>query len=215
MTQKSFTFFLNYLKSCVLCASDETHRYYLNGVCLQYDGAANLVAIATDGHRMVCFNVDFAKEGYDIEPFSMIIPKQIIEGIKVDKTIKNVSLVLSTSQEKPYLQYGHNKYYFDPIDGTFPEWQRVVPTALSHVVAQFNPKYIMDFQKIRKIWGKDSYGPSIAHNGTGPALINLNLVAEKIEGFGVIMPYRDEETPKITHPPLWATGFRLPVKQVA
>lgn len=209
MTQQSFTFDLRYLKACALCASTEQVRYYLNGVAVQFDGK-DLVAVATDGHRMVCFNIDFAKEG-DPQPFTMIIPKTVIDGIKTDKTINNVSLILATSEKKPYLQYGHNMFLFDPIDGIFPEWQRVIPTAFSNVPSQFNPKYLMDFAKISKLWTK-SESIQVTPNDSGPAYINLNIV--DIQGFGILMPMRDKASPA-THAPLWATGFRLPTKTEA
>jgi len=208
MTKQSFTFSLNYLKSCAICAATEQTRYYLNGVAVQYDGK-DLVAVATDGHRMVCFNIDFAKEGETIEPFSMIIPKAIIDGIKTDKTLNNVSLILATKDMKPYLQYGHNMFLFDPIDGIFPEWQRVIPSAFSNVPAQFNPKYLMDFAKITKLWTKGDR-ITVTPNGEGPCYVDLNIV--DIQGFGILMPLREKSSPA-THAPLWATGFRIPANK--
>ncbi len=96
--------------------SHESTRYYLNGVCL--DGQN---VIATDGHRLSIFPVqtDF------IAVNRMIVPSKVVSvmcGLPAPK-----GFVFSA---KPGLrvQYDGLTITAKAIDGTFPNWARVVPS---------------------------------------------------------------------------------------
>lgn len=197
-----FTFDIRYLKACSLCASTETTRYYLNGVALQFDGAT-LVSVSTDGHRLVAFKIDYmADKG--VNPFSIIIPKSVIDSIKLVKGV--FTCTLENESFKYCLKYNDLKIYFTPIDGIFPAWQRVSPNETSGKVSQFNPKYLLDFEKIVNLWAKSGQ-IHVSHNGDGPALINFSGL--EVEGYGVLMPRRGMDNPE-TKAPSWGTGFKTP-----
>jgi len=97
------------------------------------------------------------------------------------------------------LDYVGTSVIFAPIDGTFPDWRRIIPKETDGKPAQFNPAYVGDFAKVTKALGQGQ--TAFAYNGDGPALVTFG---DDIDGFGVLMPMRiKREIP--TRAPAWAT----------
>jgi DNA polymerase-3 subunit beta len=101
-------------------------RYYLNGLLMMVD-AGELRVVATDGHRLAVATRELAAR--DLGKQEVIIPrKTILELAKLlQDTEDPVSIELSGSQAR---------FRFDGIllasklvDGKFPDYQRVIPTA--------------------------------------------------------------------------------------
>jgi DNA polymerase-3 subunit beta len=101
-------------------------RYYLNGLLMMVD-AGELRVVATDGHRLAVATRELAAR--DLGKQEVIIPrKTILELAKLlQDTEEPVSIELSGSQAR---------FRFDGIllasklvDGKFPDYQRVIPTA--------------------------------------------------------------------------------------
>lgn len=81
---------------------------------------------------------------------------------------------------------------FSEIDGTFPDWRKVVPTKASGETTQgLDHKLIGEFQKlITAAYGRNKAFTAIriCQNGQGPAIILQNTK----DWFGVLMPMRME-----------------------
>ncbi|MCL2524458.1 MAG: DNA polymerase III subunit beta [Betaproteobacteria bacterium] len=101
-------------------------RYYLNGLLLLADGK-ELRAVATDGHRLA-----YASVAIDTE-----LPRQ--ELILPRKTVLELNRLLVDSDEPLNITLAANQVRFafgsvvlvsKLIDGKFPDYERVVPTAL-------------------------------------------------------------------------------------
>lgn len=109
----------NILRKTVWAASSEETRYYLQGVAIQKrDSGA--VAVATDGHRLARFNFQTDEDWQDV-----IIPaKTVNEFIRV---ATDGDAVLSISETKVRLECGNTTVTSKLIDGTYPEWSRVIP----------------------------------------------------------------------------------------
>jgi len=170
------------LKAAALAASKEETRYYLNGVAVQA-GPRGAYVVATDGHRALAFR----QTGDDLPEVNIIIPAYIIAGIKLNKYDERAELT-QESENRWRINYCGTAVTFAPIDGTFPDWRRIVPKETSGELAQFDPAYIGDFAKVAKVLGSNAKaGVKMAHNGGGPALVTFG---DDIDGFGVLMPTR-------------------------
>ena len=104
--------------------STEETRYYLNGIYVHaYKGL--LRAVATDGHRLALSEMD-APQGADGLP-GVIIPRKTIAEIRrlIDGGDGDVSL--SVSEAKIRFTYGSAVLTSKLIDGTFPDYERVIP----------------------------------------------------------------------------------------
>jgi len=106
--------------------STEETRYYLNGIYLHVtDG--ELKAAATDGHRLARVTVP-RPDGADQMP-GVIIPRKCVAELRklldeVDGTVE-----VSLSESKVRFGLGNAVLTSKLIDGTFPDYSRVIPTA--------------------------------------------------------------------------------------
>jgi len=167
------------LKAAVLFTSKEETRYYLKGVSIQATPATIKVA-ATDGHRLF---VARENQEENTETFSIIIPSETIAT--ATKGVKYCHLELSKISET---QWRLGDTIFTPIDGTFPEYSRIVPTSVSGETAQYNPEYIAGLGKANKLLG-GSNTATIGYNGDKPALVTGDGYKAH-NALAVLMPMR-------------------------
>ncbi|MGQ0589687.1 MAG: DNA polymerase III subunit beta [Sphingosinicella sp.] len=109
--------------------STEETRYYLNGIYLHVSDEAQpvLKAAATDGHRLARVTVP-RPEGAQGMP-GVIIPRKCVAELRklldeVDGTVQ-----VSLSDSKIRFGLGNAVLTSKLIDGTFPDYSRVIPTA--------------------------------------------------------------------------------------
>ncbi len=105
--------------------STEETRYYLNGIYLHtVDG--KLRAVATDGHRLA--RVDFPlPQGADGMPGIIVPRKTVGELLKLlEGDVESVRV--SVSDTKIRFEVGSVTLTSKLIDGTFPDYGRVIPT---------------------------------------------------------------------------------------
>ena len=119
--------------------STEETRYYLNGIFLHVADDV-LKAAATDGHRLA--RVTIARpEGAESMP-DIIIPRKCIAEVR--KLLDDVdgSIEVSLSATKIRFKIGHAVLTSKLIDGTFPDYNRVIPTANDKLLT-IDPKSFM------------------------------------------------------------------------
>ncbi len=109
--------------------STEETRYYLNGVYLHAataEGASVLRAVATDGHRLARIQIGLP-EGAENIPGVIIPRKTISELVKLlEEGVQTVQIALSESKIK--FVCGKAVLVSKLIDGTFPDYDRVIPS---------------------------------------------------------------------------------------
>jgi DNA polymerase III subunit beta len=109
--------------------STEETRYYLNGIYLHAadsgDGGKVLRAVATDGHRLARFQ-DALPEGAAGIPGVIVPRKTVVELRKLaEETQEPVDVHLSDTKIR--FDLGSVHLTSKLIDGTFPEYDRVIP----------------------------------------------------------------------------------------
>jgi DNA polymerase-3 subunit beta len=110
--------------------STEETRYYLNGIFLHVaedGGLAVLKAAATDGHRLARVTVP-RPEGADAMP-DVIVPRKCIAELRKLLDEVDGSVGVSLSGSKIRFDLGQAILTSKLIDGTFPDYSRVIPTA--------------------------------------------------------------------------------------
>lgn len=109
--------------------STEETRYYLNGIYLHVadgDDGKMLRAVATDGHRLARVEVAMP-DGSDGMPAVIVPRKAVLEMRKlIDETESDISLSLSDTKLR--FEFGDTVLNTKLIDGTFPDYERVIPT---------------------------------------------------------------------------------------
>jgi DNA polymerase-3 subunit beta len=108
--------------------STEETRYYLNGIYLhaaESDGVKVLRAVATDGHRLARVEEPLP-DGAGAMP-GVIVPRKTVNELRklIDEMTGNVEVALSDTRIQ--FHAGTVKLTSKLIDGTFPEYERVIP----------------------------------------------------------------------------------------
>ncbi|NJC35007.1 DNA polymerase-3 subunit beta [Sphingomonas jejuensis] len=111
--------------------STEETRYYLNGIFLHVaeDGSAGpvLKAAATDGHRLARVTVP-QPDGASGMP-DVIVPRKCVAELRKLLDEVDGSVEVSLSATKIRFDFGAAILTSKLIDGTFPDYSRVIPTA--------------------------------------------------------------------------------------
>lgn len=189
-----------------IAASTEATRYYLNGVYIEPCAAGGVLLVATDGHRMLVLrdpagycegSAIVALTPATLKACKAKMPRgyaeryMIAHGEKIaiasvskpDNAADLLALADNPSQEVEAYQVGAL------IDGSFPDWRRVVPSedvpAAPHSPC-FAAAYVGDFGKALSS-GKSLHITIRAAADTDPHWI---FGDGSVEGFGVLMPVR-------------------------
>jgi len=107
--------------------STEETRYYLNGIFFHaHDG--RLRAVATDGHRLARVETDLP-EGAGAMP-AVIVPRKTVNEVRklVDDLDDDAGVEVGLSASRIRLMIGVAALRSRLIDGTFPDYERVIPT---------------------------------------------------------------------------------------
>lgn len=109
--------------------STEETRYYLNGIYLhgvEDDGKLMLRAVATDGHRLARAQIE-APKGCEGMP-GVIIPRKAVGEIQKLVEDPDGTVTIELSETKIRITVGPVVLTSKLIDGTFPDYNRVIPT---------------------------------------------------------------------------------------
>ncbi len=108
--------------------SNEETRYYLNGVYIhiaERDGEQQLRAVATDGHRLARIDVECPEQAQSMT--GVILPRKTVGELR--KLVDEDQIVaFSVSETKVRFATSNVTLTSKVIDGTFPDYTRVVPT---------------------------------------------------------------------------------------
>jgi len=114
--------------------STEETRYYLNGIFLHVsdDPAPVLKAAATDGHRLARVTVA-RPDGAEGMP-SVIVPRKCVAELRKLLDEIDGSVGVSLSNTKIRFDLGQALLTSKLIDGTFPDYTRVIPTGNDRIL---------------------------------------------------------------------------------
>ena len=120
--------------------STEETRYYLNGIYIhaaETDGVKVLRAVATDGHRLARFEMPLPA-GAENMP-GVILPRKAVAELRKLVEEAGDAIQIGLSESKIRFNFDHIVLTSKLIDGTFPDYQRVIPQGNDKVV-EVNPK---------------------------------------------------------------------------
>ncbi|CAA7611577.1 DNA polymerase III subunit beta [Magnetospirillum sp. UT-4] len=108
--------------------STEETRYYLNGIYLHGAAGPNgdvLRAAATDGHRLARVEITLPEGAAGLP--GVIVPRKAVNEIRklIDET--EAEITVSLSETKLRFAFGDAVLTSKLIDGTFPDYERVIP----------------------------------------------------------------------------------------
>ncbi len=204
----------NLFRIAMLCSSKEQTRYYLCGVYVQPHHVKGVTMVATDGHKLVVIHDESgsADESAIVnlgDALKLCKPKRNERRDVRIKTGENDATICETFEDKDGVltDIPFGMAYGVRIDGSFPDYRRVVPRAFKNTTApafaswylsemaavgielaahfhDFKAKtYIgVDRRDAMQICAEDCDTPS-----SGPALVTWPSMSK---AFAVLMPVR-------------------------
>ena len=164
------------LKAALFCASTEETRYYLKGVHMSTSGHM----VTTDGHRLFCAKLAEAV------PADVIIPLDTVKA----------ALKLAGKRAETIELNGNTLggVVFQPVDGTFPDWRRVIPAVDGYQSGDgkpghFNPDYVYDLGQMSRALGSKTGTSYILHAWDSGSPHGVTF-SDRTDCFAVIMPMR-------------------------
>lgn len=120
-------------------------RYYLNGMLLVFQ-QGEVTAVTTDGHRLALFSL--ATDVTPEAPTEIIVPrKTIIELMRLlDDTDDPVDIEVAANQVR--FRFGDIEFLSKLVEGKFPDFRRVIPTAHQHQIDLDRETWLRSLQRI-------------------------------------------------------------------
>jgi len=116
--------------------SNEETRYYLNGIFFhkaQKNSIEILRAVATDGHRLAQYDIPLPQGAEDMT--GLIIPKKTILELRRVLDDANGDINISLNDNKIKFSFNELTIISKVIDGTFPDYTKVIPKNNNKVFA--------------------------------------------------------------------------------
>jgi DNA polymerase-3 subunit beta len=137
--------------------STEETRYYLNGLYLHTvseGGQARLRAVATDGHRLALAEMA-APEGAVGGP-GVIIPRKTVEQVRRLLDDGSGTVDVQVSAAKIRFEFGRASLTSKVIDGSFPDYMRVIPRNNERVLTVDNGVFAAAVDRVATISAEKS-----------------------------------------------------------
>jgi hypothetical protein len=193
---------LRTLKAVALAASTEETRYYLNGVWIECR-ESHVTYVATNGHVLLCAQEELPALEPGAAPRlvgNWIVPNATIKSLKIKGKDRAAGDIAELRQLAP-LQFILGESVFVPVDGSFPDWRRVVPCkpagignydkktkTWDGVPSQFDPALVAVFGTFAKLMALGDSHINHAAFGDPHAVTFSRPNMER--AFGILMPRR-------------------------
>ncbi|MEZ5844510.1 MAG: DNA polymerase III subunit beta [Hyphomicrobiaceae bacterium] len=154
--------------------STEETRYYLNGIYLhtaESGARKTLRAVATDGHRLAL--IDLEEPSGAVGMPGVIVPRKTVHELHrlLDDGGKEVQIGVSTTKVR--FEIGNIALTSKLIDGTFPDYGRVIPQANNKVMEVDNAAFISAVDRVSTI--ASERGRAVKLNaGAGKLTLSVN-----------------------------------------
>jgi DNA polymerase-3 subunit beta len=154
--------------------STEETRYYLNGIYLHpasQAGQPTLRAVATDGHRLAQAELALPA-GAEGMP-GIILPRKTVHELARLIESSEATVGMSVSATKARFVIGTVTLTTKLIDGTFPDYARVIPKANDKVLKVRNGEFVAAVDRVSTI--ATERGRAVKLNlGDGKLLLSVN-----------------------------------------
>jgi DNA polymerase-3 subunit beta len=153
--------------------STEETRYYLNGIYLHTAGATEKVlrTVATDGHRLA--RCDIALPAGAEQMDGVIVPRKTVsEVLKLLGSCESVHCTVS--REKIAFEIGDTLVVSKLIDGTFPDYDRVIPPASNQVAIVGTTEFRSAVNRVATVSSDRGRAAKLSFGPAGRLTVSVN-----------------------------------------
>jgi DNA polymerase-3 subunit beta len=175
--------------------STEETRYYLNGIYLHHAKGAGgnvLRAVATDGHRLALAESDAPKGSAALK--GVIVPRKAVNEVRRLLEDAPETVTVECSDAKIVFHIGEATLTSKLIDGSFPDYQRVIPKDNQRILVVDNKAFAAAVDRVATVSaersrsvkltlgaGKLTLAVSHSETGSGAEEIECGYDAEAME----------------------------------
>jgi DNA polymerase-3 subunit beta len=131
--------------------STEETRFYLNGIYLHAhkEGKREMRAVATDGHRLARYQMELPEGAADMP--GIIVPRKTV--VELQRLLDDVEGAIEISLSDTKIQFATDGIELTSklIDGTFPDYQRVIPTSNDKVLLLDSREFALAVDRVSTI----------------------------------------------------------------
>ena len=143
--------FLRLLNKTRISISNDDTRHYLNGIFLhltEAHGRSFLTGVATDSHRLSSSSLEVENTSNFT---SLILPRKTVYQLCSLLTETSEQLTMQTSENKIKFTLGNIKLISKVIDGKFPDYKKVVPTANDKILVVSSKDFINSIERVASV----------------------------------------------------------------
>ena len=132
--------------------STEETRFYLNGIYLhaaKEGKTKSLRAAATDAHRLARFELELPDGAADMP--GIIVPRKTVGELRRLLDDAEGAIEISLSDTKIQFSFGSLELTSKLIDGTFPDYQRVIPAGNDKVLSVESKDFAQSVDRVSTI----------------------------------------------------------------
>ena len=134
--------------------SNEETRFYLNGIYFHKNDNGMLASVATDGHRLALSQMKMPENIDDIP--QVILPKKAIGEIRKLIDDYEGKIDISLSETRAEFSFGNVKLTTKLIDGSFPDYTKVIPTNNDKIMTVNAEKFYSAVDRVSTISSEKS-----------------------------------------------------------
>ena len=137
--------------------SNEETRYFLNGLYFNVsneDDKNTVTLVGTDGHRLAKFSHDI--DGHIDQVSGVIIPKKTIYELSKLLSEVEIDIDISISSNKIIFTIGDIVFISKLIDGSFPDYKRVIPNDNNNILKIDRDKLLSAVDRVSTIANEKS-----------------------------------------------------------
>ena len=162
----------NLIDNTKFAISLEETRYYLNGIFLHVPNSDNqkLRAVATDGHRLAQAEIPLPEGALDMP--GIILPRKAVGEIRklTDGTDGKIEVIISNT--KAQFVFPNSILTTKLIDGSFPDYQRVIPKENLNKLVVSNQEFSKAIDRVSTVSMEKSRAVKLS---LGNNLLSLNV----------------------------------------
>ncbi|HWA22448.1 MAG TPA: DNA polymerase III subunit beta [Caulobacterales bacterium] len=146
--------------------STEETRYYLNGIyfhTVANGSGAVLRGVATDGYRLALADVE-APDGAQGMP-GVIVPRKTIQELRRLLEDAKDAVEVAVSEQKIRFAIGDAVLTSKLIDGSFPEYARIIPKANNRIMRIGNKEFAAAVDRVATVSAERSRSVKLALEG--------------------------------------------------
>ena len=143
--------FLKLLNKTKISISNDDTRHYLNGVFLhitEAHGRSFLTGVATDSHRLSSSSLEIENSS---NFSSLILPRKTVFQLCSLLTESTDQLSMQTGDNRIKFTLGKIKLISKVIDGKFPDYKKVVPSANDKTLLVSSDDFISSIERVASV----------------------------------------------------------------